>query len=596
MVRRIALFCFVGLASLSLAEIRYAVLPIPEKSRIRVKMTFEAKAGPVELQMPNWAPGAYILSVPGRNVQDFRVIDSGGSPVTSEKQGDNTWKFAADRNGTYTAEYTSPAAYSNGAMHYSGPQNYLYVVGRKEEKCRLTFSLQPSWNIAIGLDPIRGSKTDYSAPDFDVLADNPVTLGDFIELRYEVLGKPHFIAMRGVGKDRADQAAFLKMCRHTSESQADFFGGLPYRRYVWHLNITQGGGGGGLEHLTSTAISCGPNVTVGIAELFAHEYFHLWNVKRIRSKPLGPFDYTQLPKTGALYWLEGTTDYYASLLPFRYGLHKEEDFLGGIVSNTRTVRANAARLEVSPFESSMRVGEANNGRGNSNGWRISYYNLGWLVGLLLDIEIRHQTSGKRSLDDVMLALWHQCKDNKPGFEEDEIRKLCVRFGGEALGPFFDRVVMKPGEMPIEEQLAKMGLKMGEEQEPFVDPGFDIAPVFQSQSVRVARVRGIEGLLADDVVLAIGGTEIKGTGVGQVMGVANQAIAGLKAGSPSSLKVRREGKELDVAFTPKAATRPRFKVSADPEADAAKRKLREGWYFSGKRNFKISADAGAVAER
>lgn len=571
------------LSAISLAEVRYTVLPIPENNRVRVYMKFEVEPGNLELQMPNWAPGAYILSTPGRSVQDFKLADREGNPIPFEKVGDNTWKTTIAQGGTVQADYVVPAGYQNGAIHYTGPSTYLYIVGRKQESCRLSFSLKPSWNIAVGLDPVRGSKLEYTAPDYDVLADNPVTLGDFIELTYEAFGKPHFLAIRGPLRDRADQKALLDLCKFVSESQGKFFGGLPYRRYVWHLNITAGPGGGGLEHLTSTSISCGPNVTVGIVGLFAHEYFHLWNVKRIRSRVLGPFDYTELPKTGALYWLEGTTDYYASLLPFRDGRTTEKDFLDEIVSNTRAVRSNPAHLEVSPYEASMRVGEANNGRGNSNGYRISYYNLGWLVGLLLDIEIRAQTDGRRSLDDVMRALWAMCKDGKPGFEEDEIRKQCVRFGGEALGPFFDRVVMKPGPMPIEEQLAKVGLKMAEEQESYVDLGFDLGPVFRSDTIRVVRTRdGANGIEANDVVVAIGGEELKGENSFAILQTANRMLAELKVGSSTTIKVRRGGEEKEFKVEAKAATRPRLMVSEDPGADAAKKKLREGWYFAGKR--------------
>jgi predicted metalloprotease with PDZ domain len=120
------------------------------------------------------------------------------------------------------------------------------------------------------------------------------------------------------------------------------------------------------------------------------------------------------------------------------------------------VRSNPARLTVSPYQASFQVAAANNGRGNSNGFQISYYNLGWLAGMCLDIEIRQQSGGKHSLDDVAHALYDLCKDNKPGFEEDEIRKQCIRFGGPSLGAFYDKVVMSPGELPIEEQLAKVG--------------------------------------------------------------------------------------------------------------------------------------------
>lgn len=461
--RRLLAALLLSLASgLSLAEVKYTVLPLPEQNRLKVQVDFESKAGALEVQMPNWAPGAYILSMPGRNVQDF-VWKVGASEVTSEKVGENTWKANLAQAGTSGITYTVPCQLSSGAMHFSGPPTYVYVVGRKEESCRLTLNVPEGWKIAVGLD---GSGKVYTAPDYDVLADNPVTLGDFVELSYSSLGKPHTIAMRGAPREQIDKDKIVKVCKHISEAQADFFGGLPYSKYVWHFNVTPGqDGGGGLEHLSSTQITLAQGIGPRSVRVLSHEFFHLWNVKRIRSKVLGPFDYTALPKTGALYFLEGTTDYYASLLLTRYGWFDDKVFYGDLISNTSAVRGNAARLEVSPYESSMRVGEASNGRGNSNGWRISYYNLGWLVGLVLDIELRARTNGRRSLDDVTRALWDLCKNDKPGFEEDEIRKQCIRFGGQAMGEFFDRVVMRPGELPLEEQLAKVGLKLLENKEP-----------------------------------------------------------------------------------------------------------------------------------
>jgi predicted metalloprotease with PDZ domain len=578
---------FTLVATLCLAEIRYTVTPLPEQGRVRVAMELEAKAGTLLLQMPNWAPGAYILTVPGKNVQDFQVKGPDGAAIPSEKVGDDTWK-AAVPSGKVVAEYTVPCAYTAGAMHYSGPSTYLYAVGRKEEACRLDLKTPDDWKVAVGLDADGASKTAYVAPDYDVLADNPVSMGDFIELTYTVANKPHIIAMRGAPRAQVDQKKILDVCKHVTESQADFFGGLPYSKYVWHFNVIPGAdGGGGLEHLSSTQITLAAGVGPGSVRVISHEFFHLWNVKRIRSEVLGPFDYTQLPKTGALYWLEGVTDYYASLLLLRCGWMDEAAFHRDLINNLNAVRNNPARMEVSAYESSMRVGEANNGRGNSSGYRINYYSLGWIVGMLLDIEMRSATNGRRSLDDVTRALWELCKvPNKPGFEEGEIRKQLVRFGGARLGAFFDQVVMQPGEQPVEAQLDKVGLKLTNDPESYLDPTFDFGPVFGGGTLaRVTAVRGsaqAAGLQANDLILEIGGTSVQGASVGETMSKVNTAVSKLKAGSAATVKVRRGEVEQEFSVTPVTATRTRWRIAEAAAGDRKKLDLRNGWYYAGKR--------------
>jgi predicted metalloprotease with PDZ domain len=311
--------------------------------------------------------------------------------------------------------------------------------------------------------------------------------------------------------------------------------------------------------------------------VLSHEFFHLWNVKRTRAKVLGPFDYLTLPKTGALWWLEGVTDYYANLLPYRYEEWDRQMFLDAISRNLSAVKANPARLEVSPYDASFRVSEAANGRGNSNGYRISYYNLGWLCGLCLDIEIRSQTNNKRSLDDVTRALYDLCKNNQPGFEEDEIRKQCIRFGGESLGAFYDKVVMTPGELPVADQLAKMGLKLDEHDETFVDTGFTATSAFDGHGARVTAVSGPgQGQLQPgDIITTIEGLPIASTPVliaRQLKQVADEAQPGTRI----TLDVTRGDQSMHVVVNPATATRKVRTVVADPAATAAAVALREEW--------------------
>jgi len=563
------------------ADISYK-LTAAEGQRLKVEIRFDAK-GPLRIQMPNWSPGAYVLGYPANNVQDFAVADGSGKAVSFTKENTNTWSLDQSPDRKIVVSYSMPFNVNSGAANVSGPSTYMYVVDRKTEKCRLEVDVPAGWKVATGLDPNGDSEHQYTAPDYDVLADSPITMGAIRELHYTVKGKDHLIALYGPGKDDVDEQKIVKACKFVSEMETDFMGNIPYKRYVWHFNTSDRlDGAGGLEHLNSTQISLasgvGP-VTVGV---LAHEFFHLWNVKRIRSKPLGPFDYNELPQTGALWWLEGVTDWYAHSLLHRYGWWGTDQFYKDIVTNTRGQRAKPGRLEVSPYQSSFRVRDANGGRGNSDGYQVSYYNTGWLLGMCLDIEILHQSKGKYRLDDVEHALWDLCKDGKPGFEEDQIRKLCVKFGGPSLGDFYDKIVMKPGELPIEDQLAKVGLKLSTEHRVDADLLVNLAPSKPDQALSTRGARGAaESLFKDgDLVIEIEGANTTGSTIAAMQKAMNDAVATLKAGQTVHLKVRRGGQTVNVEYV-LGRRESDVPVIAEGEATPEQKKLRKVWMFANK---------------
>jgi predicted metalloprotease with PDZ domain len=479
-----------------------------------------------------------------------------------------------------TFSYSVPIQIADEIAHYSGPRSYFYVVERKNEKCNLSLDVPEGWNVAIGLD---GSKGTYTAPNYDTFADNPVTVGKYRELTYMVGGKPHIIAMYGPARNDLDTDYLLKSSTFIAAAENDLFGGKPpYSHYVWHFNVgKRPDGGGGLEHLASTEITLANGLGPGIIGVNAHEFFHLWNVKRIRSRVLGPFDYTKLPETGALWWLEGGTEYYAHQLMTRYGFWDDKKFYATIVKNVRSVRANPARLEVGPYEASFRVKDANNGRGNSNGYKISYYDLGVLAGTCLDIELISQTKGKRSLDDVELALWAMCKDDKPGFEEGEIRNQCVKFGGPALGEFYDRIIMHAGEMPMEEQLAKVGLKLMTYDKEFTDLGVVMTPSFQAGGMTVQKATGAaEGQIkVDDVVLEVNGAAVP------TNGALTAVMAKINPGDSVNFKLKRGSETVLATITAGKVTRPTQEIQEDPNATPAQVGLREIWLYRGKKGWK-----------
>ncbi|MBI1757003.1 MAG: hypothetical protein HYR64_07850 [Fimbriimonas ginsengisoli] len=595
-----AFLCLLGIR-LASADVIYRVTPKFDSKTIGIEMSFARTEFDTDLQIPNWAPGAYILQNLSGGIKNLKITDEHGLTIKPTQPNGFTWRIANASSERFTATYEVSVETGGGTMHYGGPGAYLYLVGRKDERCWLDLETPHDWRIAVGLDeakPPRGQHSNdgvttahwYAAKTYDVLADNPVTVGDFYEDHYTVAGRDHTIALRGEAKSDVDRARLIKACSFISQMQGDFFGVTPYSKYVWHFNVgDRADRAGGLEHLSSTQIGLSSGVGPGTVGVLSHEFFHLWNVKRIRSKPLGPFDYMQLPTTGALWWLEGVTDYYSHSLLHRYGWWDDGHLYKDILSNLDGVRKNAGRLEISPYDSSFRVREAENGKGNSQGLKVSYYDTGWLLGMILDIEIRSQTGGKQSLDDVEHALWAECRNDRPGFEEDEIKKLCIRFGGPALGPLFDQWVMKPGELPVEEELAKVGLRIVERDEAKVDLGFTWQAGRSVGGARVTKVNEGSPLKVGDVVVQIGDAGLSSKPAGVIQKLMDAAAKRAKDGVAISLKVLRpkDGSpgaakdSLDVDVTPKATNVKRKAVEPLPDATAAQIALREGWFW-GKR--------------
>jgi predicted metalloprotease with PDZ domain len=221
----------------------------------------------------------------------------------------------------------------------------------------------------------------------------------------------------------------------------------------------------------------------------------------------------------------------------------------------------------------MRVDEASGGHGNSNGYLISYYNLGWLAGMCLDIELRTRTNNKYCLDDIEHALWNECRDGKPGFAEDEIRKLCVRFGGEAMGPVYDRIAMQPN-MPVLEVTTKA--------ESFVDIGFAAGgaggPGAQGAGgIRVSAIRGpAEGkLMVGDTILTVNGAELNGVGRARA-GALAAATRDAVAGTPIKLSIKRGDQTVDVEVTPVTATRDVLTVDRLANPTPEQKKAADDW--------------------
>jgi predicted metalloprotease with PDZ domain len=447
---------------------------VPPRLVVAIQVPVTAGETSVTLQMPAWSPGDYHIQNHGRFVQDFRAAAMNGSvqqrnlPVRHADV--STWQV--DTGGassilvTYAVPQTPPGIFSDNvtlSAHYAfvnGPAAFAYVAGHKSWKASLTVHAPANWRVetplpALGTEPV-AQTAGFAAPDYDTLADSPIVAADTDGMtvrQFEVDHVPHRAVFFHEQPAAGQADAFVAVLQKVAQAENDIMGGPPYSRYDFFFDV--GGGGGGLEHLNAARLLLWPGEGPRSSAAFvAHEFFHLWNVKRIRPAVLGPFDYVHPPKTRNLWFAEGVTEYYAHVAVRRAGLVSQPEFFQHWRRAINRMQSNPARKRVTADEASLHVWET----GGSEGYGgLSYYDKGELIGLCLDLKIRHVTNGAKSLDDVMRLLLARHNPPKPGYGEDEIRSTVSEVAGQDLSAFYDRLARSTEEMPLAECLGYAGL-------------------------------------------------------------------------------------------------------------------------------------------
>jgi len=447
--------------------------------------------GPHEEQLviPVWTPGSYLVREFERHVQDFAAADAAGQPLKWEKTNKNTWRIntngAREWHATYrvyanelsvrTSELNSEHAFWNNA------NLLMYLDGFLKSPSTVRVLAPDVWKVATGLPAVAGQKNTFRAENFDVLYDSPFEASNFKTLVFNVKGVPHRIVIDGAGN--YDPERMRRDVQKIVETEVELMGGeIPYRDYTFILHLRQNTGGG-LEHLNSTALgyprfgfrirsgdratSAAPNATDtperdyrGFLGLVSHEFFHLWNVKRIRPDALGPFDYTQENYTKVLWVAEGITDYYSDLVLRRAGLISESEYLRAQARAMQNLQNTPGRLVQSAEESSFdawvkyyRQDE------NSINSQVSYYDKGALLGLLLDLEIRKRSAGAKSLDDVMRYLYAEFFKKDRNYGPADFQKAVELMAGGSLEEFFSKYVRGVQELDYNAALDAAGLKL-----------------------------------------------------------------------------------------------------------------------------------------
>ncbi len=464
---------------------------------VEMRLSYDRPQKDVEIVMPVWTPGSYLVREYARHVQDFSAQNPAMNNLKWSKVNKNSWRVDANgarevvvRYNVYSNELTVRTNELNSQHAFFNPTATL-MHPRGHIKAPSTVKVIPygNWKVATGLRKVAGKENTFRAEDFDILYDSPFEVSDFNEISFEVLGKMHRYVITGEGnydleKLAADTAKIV-------EESYNIFGELPYEDYLLIVNTR---GRGGLEHLNSTALQWNRNGFtganyIGFLNLVAHEFFHLWNVKRIKPDVLGPFDYENENYTNLLWVAEGVTSYYESVILRRAGLISDREFFSIKASAMQALQDRPGRFETSLEEASFdawikyyRQDE------NSVNNQISYYDKGEIVAFLLDVEIRARSGGKHSLDDVFRELNKEFAKKNRNFTPADFKRLGEKYAGSSLSDFFAKYIEGREEINYNETLNKIGLRLvthnpGSREIAFF--GADVAQ--QGERLNVARV-------------------------------------------------------------------------------------------------------------
>ena len=583
---------------------------MPQPGNHILHVTFRCDGLKGELQdfkMPAWSPGYYGIGDYSRNVSNFRAEDGAGHGLPFEKTAKNTWRVAAGNSPAIVLNYDVFGATSFAANTYVGDDRaylspsgvFVHVAGQLQRPVTVTIQLPSNWKqIATGLEPVKGKSGTFSAENFDVLYDSPILMGNQEYLQFAVKSVPHYVAIENVKED-VDRPKMVTDLKTMVTAATQLIGDVPYRHYTF---LMMGRGRGGIEHSNSssnqfdgTSLST-PEGYLRWLSFICHEYFHNFNVKRIRPLALGPFEYDQENLTNMLWVSEGLSVYYEDLVLVRAGLMTKAQYLDKMAAAIGSFENAAGRHYQSATESSWNTWRTGSGIGGDRNTTISYYDNGAMLGAMLDLKIRDGSQNRKSLDDVMRALYRKYYlEKKRGFTDAEFRQECERAAGGELRDVFEYAGTTK-EVNYEKYFALAGLKLEstaaeapgaylgldthtKELPPSVMPagrgrggaGRGLAPMTQLMVTDVAAGSPAElaGLKTGDRILEVEGAPATAVAL-------NDVLMAKKAGDRIKLQISRAGSEQEVQVTLVGNVKKTYGLSPIAAATSAQSGILNHW--------------------
>ncbi len=559
---------------------------------ILIELPDELKDKPLQLQMAKWSPGRYGVFDFAKNVQEVRAVTGGiARPVT--RINDQTWSvsplggtsltvsykvFANDLDGTFSQLNTRHANYNGGSI-------FMYVVGHKPDPVKLTIQPPAGWKIVNGrLD--HAGQTQWQFPNWDVMIDTPTEMApDWTQDDFVVDGKKYHVVTHSFGDEGGKRTGLVKDIEKIVRAEVAMWGPPEFEEYTFLLHFAADDrSGDGMEHLTSTQIirpgALGdPGVYEDTLGTVAHEFFHVWNVKRLRPQELGPWDFTRPVATRGLWVAEGFTNYYGHLMLRRAGILDDKKFLAQEAETIKRVESAQGSRLMSAEESSLSAPFIDNAphaqTTNLQNTTISYYPKGELIGMVMDLLVRGRSKGKSSLDDVMRAMYEEFYLKSPnssyylrgrGYQPEDLERVVSLRLGVDFSDFFKRHVGDVEVLPYDEAFAYVGLRLV--KTPAKDP-YDLGLSLQLGPMRQIMITNVRnnspaenaGLQAGDVIISFAGKE---------------TLTRLKTGDSVPVTVKRDRNTIKTNILVGEPEVFDYRIEEKPDPTVEQKALRAAW--------------------
>lgn len=537
----------------------------------------------LEVKMPVWTPGYYWILNFAKNVTNFSASDENGNSLKFSKTDLDTWQIRAGdatrvkiSYDVYAYERSVADPWLDDGRAFISPTG-VFMFSQELIQAPVVLKVNPykEWStVTTGLECLNKKEHIYKAENFDVLYDSPILAGNMEIISFEVDGIPYTISMENPAE--FDRETYIGDFKKIVKSATDLMGDIPYSHYTF-LIMDQGFGG--LEHRNSMAVFSNSNYDVTNSRgyqswlaFIAHEFFHLYNVKRIRPIELGPFDYCNENLTNMLWVAEGLTVYYEYMVLNRAGLMSQQEVLDAYSKNIANFENANGRKYLTARQASydtwLNFFNWNNHTDNTT---ISYYDIGNALGILLDLKIRYQTDGEKSLEDVMRAIYNDFhKKQNRGYTDDEFREVCETIAGCSLEEIFHYAEIT-GPMDYQKYLDYVGVKM--DLTPTKTVSFGLTMRKAGEGWQITNIDRNSpawqiGLSINDQILAINGTAANETLIGTLIHPEKQ--------TEITLKVKRRSGEKEFTIPTFEQEWCDYKMQVKADINDKQKQLLESW--------------------
>ena len=576
---------------------------------IEVELSKDSTAQSIDFQMAQWAPGRYAVFDFAKNVQEFQAL-GGICPADAKckmstfpviRVDGQTWRVSTMNAHSLTVRYKVFGNDLSGTFsqldprhaNYNGHSIFMYVVNHKPDPVKLVIDPPAGWRIVNGWTE-RADQRQWQFGNWDLMVDTPTEIApDWTMDEFEVDGKRYHVMVHSFGDEGGKRPALVRNIEKIVRAETAMWGPPEFNAYTFLIHFAADDhSGDGMEHLTSTQIiepgALGePGVYGSALGTVAHEFFHVWNVKRLRPLELGPWDFTRPVSTRGLWIAEGVTNYYGHVMLRRAGiwddtqfLRRESETITGIENapGSRLMSAENSSLSA-PFLDDAPHAQ----RTNLGNTAISYYPKGELIGMVLDLIIRGRTDGKASLDEVMRRMYDEFYLNAPnatyylrgrGYVPDDLQRVASQVSGYDFTDFFNRYVRDVEALPYDEAFGYLGLRVAREaaREPY-DAGITV-DWENTTSLRIKSVRNYSpaedaGLQEGDEILKLAGKSLKRENW-------LVTLSHYKQGDRVPLSVKRDRRTIQTTLKLGPPERFEYRIQEKTDATPQQKALREAW--------------------